>query len=245
LACGGSNAGTLKVQSDSGTPGSGSSGSSGTPGGGDDEGGSGATSGASSAGDSSGAGSGATSGSMSEGGAGSGTSSGSGNPAPIPVPDGGAPSDPGSVVCNHAECSVSTSVCCQSTGNDGGASETCQDFKVQCSGTSQACNEASDCPTGSVCCFNVVGIGVPGNTVCSAVGKGCAVSTTTFQTCRTDAECGKDADGGTIRCLPQVCTDLYNPANTIELEACEVPGYSGAAPQFPHNGYLAYCGPPK
>jgi hypothetical protein len=60
----------------------------------------------------------------------------------------------------------------------------------------------------------------------------------TFQTCRTDDECGKNSDAGERkRCIPQICTapGTANPASVM-VEAC-------ATPLGPGNdaGTLGFC----
>jgi hypothetical protein len=140
-------------------------------------------------------------------------------PPPIPVPDGGAKSDPGSVVCNGAPCDVTTgNFCCVETV-DGGQQETCKPPNSVCGGLSLKCNEASDCKDGAVCCQAIVGIALLGATSCQAK---CSPPYTSFQTCRTDGECGSADGGATSRCLPQVCTNAA-PPRTLSIEACALP----------------------
>jgi hypothetical protein len=162
-------------------------------------------------------------------------------PPPIPVPEGGAPSDPGSIVCNGATCDVSHGSTCCYTKTDAGSSETCNPPNTGCATQTLACNEASDC-NGGLCCQTIIGIGVQGSTSCSAPSaKACPEGT--FQTCRTDGECGASADAGALkRCIPQVCTSPTTMANqvsnTVTIEAC-------AAPTSAQNdaGTLAFCKP--
>ncbi len=143
----------------------------------------------------------------------------------IPVPDGGAPSDPGSVECNGAACPVSTNYCCNNF-TDGGQS--CNASNAGCSVIKQACNESSDCAAGNVCCQTINGVGVPGDTACYA-GACPGPGTTTFQICRTDGECGADA-GPLQRCIPQTCTNPTPGSHaSFKIEACAV------APTYPYN----------
>ncbi len=244
--CGGSNGGTLIVTGDASMEGT--DGAAVHPG--DDSG--------SVAQDDGGAGSGGGSGSSGSGSpsddgtddSGSGSKSGSGNGGmpPIPVPDGGAPSDPGDVPCGGSECPVSTSICCQAK-SDGGVSETCTAANAGCSGITFGCNEASDCG-GGVCCQGVNAIGVQGPTFCAAPGATCegggdpTFPLGAFQTCRTDAECGTDSDAGFYkRCIPQVCTSPTIGGATTDVEACAVAPSLAPGPEYPHDGALAYCTP--
>jgi hypothetical protein len=92
------------------------------------------------------------------------------------------------------------------------------------------CNEAKDC-NGGVCCQKIIGIGIgiglQGSTFCSApTAKACPGASAmypqgTFQTCRTDGECGTNSDAGALkRCIPQVCTNPQNMSATLTIEAC-------------------------
>jgi hypothetical protein len=107
---------------------------------------------------------------------------------PAPIPDGGAPSDPQTVKCGTAECTISTQFCCQQP--DGGAS--CQTSGGACSalgGAKQECNEAADCPHTDagqqVCCFDVTEKGLESSCRADCNGGG----GTRFQACRTTTEC--------------------------------------------------------
>jgi hypothetical protein len=145
-------------------------------------------------------------------------------PPAIPVPEGGAPSDPGYVPCNGAACNVSTNYCCNNF-TDGGQS--CNAANAGCTAIKQACDESSDCATGNVCCQTINGVGVPGDTACYA---GACPATTTFQICRTDGECGADA-GPLQKCIPQTCTDPTSATHaSFDIEACAV-----APVYFPYN----------
>jgi hypothetical protein len=154
-------------------------------------------------------------------------------PAPIPVPDAGAPSDPGTVVCNGAPCAVTAGYsCCVEKADDGGTKETCAaPNSPTCGGLTIRCNEASDCASG-VCCQEITGIASPGSTSCmtSCPGPG----TETFQTCRTNAECGSGDGGDAARCVPQLCSNTF-PMRTLRIESCALPTLGNTA------GTLAYC----
>jgi hypothetical protein len=218
----------------------------------------------------SGSSSGGSSGSSGGSGSGSGSSSGSTTPEPdgsgpvgdggtpvtgeggpdgsgtstIPVPEGGAPSDPGSITCNGAPCDVSTGHTCCYTKTDAGASEVCNPPNTACDTTPTSrtltCNEASDC-NGGVCCQSIVGVALQGDTSCLGAGKSCTPGTS-FQVCRTDAECAQNSDGGALkRCIPQVCTTPMTMANqtinTLTIQACGAPTMQNDA------GTLMFCKP--
>lgn len=148
---------------------------------------------------------------------------------PTPVPEGGAPSDPGSVVCNGAPCDVSTGHTCCYARTDGGSTESCIAPNSGCDTSTIACNEAADC-NGGICCQTIIGIGLQGSTFCtSASAKACPATSAmypqgTFQTCRTDDECGRNADAGSLkRCVPQQCTSPESATATVMVEACSAP----------------------
>src|ERR1700722_12269989 len=142
-----------------------------------------------------------------------------GTPPPaVPGPGGGAPSDPGFVSCNGAPCPVNAgNSCCVTTADDGGPKETGNPPNTGCSGLTIFCNEAADC-NGGACCQQINGIAVAGSTSCASSHTCPGVGTETFQTCRTDAECGA---GG--RCIPQTCTNTL-PRRTLQIEGCAVSG---------------------
>jgi hypothetical protein len=61
----------------------------------------------------------------------------------------------------------------------------------------------------------------------------------TFQTCRTDSECGMGADAGDVgRCIPQQCTAPGTTGSppSVKVEACAQP-----ATPFNDAGTLGYC----
>jgi hypothetical protein len=154
-------------------------------------------------------------------------------PPPIPVPEGGAPSAPGSVQCGGAACDVSQGNSCCVTQTDAGPKETCSPPNTPCTGgTKLECDEAADC-NGGVCCQTIEGIALVGGTSCMTSCPGGA----TFQTCRVDSECGgPDAGASLERCIPQTCTNA-NPMRSLKIEACAVP----PGPGNPGGGPLAYC----
>jgi hypothetical protein len=169
-------------------------------------------------------------------------------PPPIPVPEGGAPSDPGSIVCNGAACDVSHGSTCCYAKTDAGSTETCNPANTGCATETLACNEASDC-NGGLCCQTIIGIGLQGSTFCSAPSaKACPGASAmypegTFQTCRTDGECGASSDAGALkRCIPQICTSPTTMAtmvsNTVTIEAC-----AEATTAQNDAGTLAFCKP--
>jgi hypothetical protein len=159
-------------------------------------------------------------------------------PPPIPVPEGGAPSDPGRVTCNGSPCDVSAGNTCCVQPADGGTSETCNPPNTPCGGGLKIeCNEAADC-NGGVCCQAINGIAVAGSTSCMS-GSTCPTGST-FQACRVDDECGgPDASVSVKRCIPQTCTNA-SPMRTLHIESCSVPPSLGN----PAGGTLAYCTSP-
>jgi hypothetical protein len=189
-----SNHNTGKMNGSSGgTSGGASSSGVGTSSGGDDGGGT--SSGPSSSGGSSGGEEGGLTGEGGNAGEGGSTS---GGPA-IPVPEGGAPSDPGQVPCGATSCTTSTQFCCKGTGDGGTA--TCDSYNSgTCPTTSiqVQCNEAADC-MGGVCC-QALQYGPHSATCMPSCG------TANFQVCRTDGECGAMSDAGAAkRCVVQTC----------------------------------------
>lgn len=175
---------------------------------------------------------------------GEGGTDGSQGTPPVPVPEGGAPSDPGSVMCNGAPCDVSGGNTCCYVRTDGGSTETCNAPNAGCSTQTIACNEAADCK-GGVCCQTIIGIGLQGSTFCtSASEKTCPGATAmypmgTFQICRIDGECGMNAEAGADlnHCIPQVCTapGMGTPPS-VTVEACAQP-----ITRFNDAGTLGYC----
>ncbi len=150
----------------------------------------------------------------------------------ISVPEGGAPSDPGSVVCAGAPCAVSEGYYCCSTKIDGGTFESCLPPNTGCSGVATHCNEASDCG-GGLCCVAIEGIAVLGSADCVGTPT---CPTNTFQSCLTNSECATGSDaGGLMRCIPQTCTNPA-PARTIRVEACALPPTA-----MNPAGTLSYC----
>lgn len=124
--------------------------------------------------------------------------------------EGGAQaSNPGKVACGATSCDVTDAgaqFCC--LGRDGGA---CEQAGTQCFGLRERCDEAADCPTGAVCCYEFGPTGLEAR--CRAGGCGQGV-----QACRTQAECtsgtcavhtcGRDGGLGTIESCsgaPPVC----------------------------------------
>jgi hypothetical protein len=153
-------------------------------------------------------------------------------PPPVPVPEGGAPSDPGTVLCGGSACDVSQNYCCVEAVDGGSKKETCNSPNTPCGagGLKLACNEAADC-NGGVCCQAISGVAVAGSTTCMS---GACPAGATFQVCRVDSECGGDAGSAAKRCVPQTCTNT-NPARTLKIEACAEP-----TAQNP-GGTLGFC----
>jgi hypothetical protein len=138
---------------------------------------------------------------------------------PVPVPDGGVPSDPMMVTCGGTSCDTTSQQCCGSA--DGGAG-TCTAFTASCaSGITEPCDEAADC-TNAVCCQPLE---------CGQHSTSCktACATTDFQLCRTDSECGATSDAGAAKqCIVQMCPSQVMYPDTcggtmVKVEACAYP----------------------
>jgi hypothetical protein len=154
------------------------------------------------------------------------------------APDGGAACDPGIVACGDGGCMTSSSACC-SNNSDSGVVESCQPNAVTCpsGGTRHQCDEAADCPSGFICCVYSPATGVLGATSCM---QSCNTAMLQYQICRSDTECGQNADSGALKkCVLQTCTGMgrggtMGPSAT--LEACAVaptqgnPNNNGAYP---------------
>jgi hypothetical protein len=112
---------------------------------------------------------------------------------------------------------------------DAGSTEICNPPNTGCSTQTIVCNEAKDC-NGGVCCQTIIGIGLQRSTFCSAPsakawpGSSAMYAQGTFQTCRTDGECGMNSDAGALkRGIPQVCTNPQNMSATLTVEAYAEP----------------------
>jgi hypothetical protein len=153
-------------------------------------------------------------------------------------PEGGLPCDPGLVGCGGESCSTASSFCCVG-GAEGGAGDICSPFNgASCPGSALtiACDETADC-TGSVCCEEIVSLGVAGPTQCMA-----SCPSGWFQVCKTDTECGDGHDAGRLnRCVVQTCTEpsgLFGGGSSVTVEACAVPASLG---NLNNGGALAGC----
>jgi hypothetical protein len=109
-------------------------------------------------------------------------------------------------------------------GAEGGAGNVCSPFNsASCPGGALtiACDESADC-VDSVCCEQIVSLGVAGPTQCMA-----SCPTGWFQVCKSDTECGGGHDGGdSTRCVRQTCTQppgLFSAGSSVTIEACAVP----------------------
>jgi hypothetical protein len=127
------------------------------------------------------------------------------------VPEGGASCTPGTVSCGNSSCSTATDYCC--AASDGGGTCNPNDAGTCASGVRVACNEAADCPSGSVCCqLDAYG---PHSATCET-----SCPTGYFQVCRTDSECATSASTDTHTCIVQLCPPSEGAAATVTLEAC-------------------------
>lgn len=97
-----------------------------------------------------------------------------------------APVDTG-ILCGFTSCDPATQVCCASFGG----SLACV-TKGTCGGIPIDCSSSASCPSGDVCCLDIVG-GAPKAT--------CVASCPGFQLCATDAECTP----------PRACRPLIGP----------------------------------
>ncbi len=227
MHCSSSDSTTTPDGGHSGSSGSGSGGTSsgngsGSSGGQSTSGSSGASSGAPAVSDDGGptnvAGEGGTS-ANSEGGA----SSGGTKAVTCEAPDGGAACDPGMVPCGNTMCDTSQTSCCRATGDAG--TDTCVGPNGACTGNLVRCNETSDCEKGLVCCDNY------GATSCAA-----SCGPYGYQICRSDSECGINADAGAAkRCVVQTCggpSPGGGPSTpVVTIEACAVPSYAAMGMQ--------------
>jgi hypothetical protein len=126
------------------------------------------------------------------------------------VPEGGAPCDPGHVVCDNAPCAVPANFCCGTAGN-GGFTETCETAGTSCGGLSAACDETADCAGGQICCLVATSF-TSANLACQT-GTSCSGGLFSIQVCRTSAEC----ESGSGPCIPQQCT---LGGGSVTIEAC-------------------------
>ncbi len=216
--CGDSNATT---GTDGGAPLKSGGGSGGTSGSGGGTGSSGGVTGPTQTGSGSGGGSSGGAGPVGEGGSGGGTDGGAGGTTTTTCqrPEGGASCDPGVVPCGSMTCDTSKTSCCHATGDAG--VDTCVGPNGACSGTLLHCNETSDCADGLVCCDNY------GATSCAA-----SCGPYAYQLCRSDSECGLQADAGAAKkCIVQTCGGAAPgggpPTPVVTVEACAVQGYAG------------------
>jgi hypothetical protein len=137
-------------------------------------------------------------------------------------PLGGQPCDPGYVDCDSTRCSTNAgSFCC---ADQPGLGCLAPGAMVVPSLTCEApvyCNEAADCPIGTVCCGDVVCPGAVPD--CNAFAEqrcladcdgGFGRYGVPWQACRSNAEC----PSGT--CLAQFCQS--GAGNGVAVEACEM-----------------------
>lgn len=78
-------------------------------------------------------------------------------------PDGGDP-HAGNVVCGGSTCDTDTEFCCANGLNDSCRKQT----DTQCTVTKFYCDDADDCPSGSVCCLTQA---TPGASSCVPAGE--------------------------------------------------------------------------
>ena len=134
------------------------------------------------------------------------------------APMGGAACDPGVVPCGNTTCDTSQKSCCHVGA--GAAPDVCVGPNAPCTGGNRiACNEASDCASGLVCCDSY------GPTSCMASCSG----TSSFQICRGHSECGAGVGvaAAAKRCILQACGGVPSPGGgppspVVTVEACAV-----------------------
>lgn len=80
---------------------------------------------------------------------------------PTSSDSGMASSDLGTVPCGPAECATPSQICCTTVSPDGGLAGTCEAAGTNCKlgAASVACDEPSDCASGSTCCLAFAGLG--------------------------------------------------------------------------------------
>ncbi len=214
--CGDSNATT---GTDGGGPIKSGGGSGGTSGSGGGTGSSGGGTMPTQTGSGSSGGSSGGAGPASEGGLGGDGGAGGTTTTTCQAPVGGASCDPGMVPCGSAMCDTSKTSCCHATGDAG--VDTCVGPNGACTGSLIHCNETSDCADGLVCCDSY------GATSCAA-----SCGAYAYQICRSDSECGLQADAGAAKkCIVQTCGGAApggGPSTpVVTVEACAVQGYAG------------------
>lgn len=119
-----------------------------------------------------------------------------GGPVYNPTPDASTstPAGAGMVTCGATACNTATEACCSKVAfGDGGfnTTTTCQPKADSCQGGSFACDEASDCATGEVCCRTLAG----------ASCKAGSCQFPAIQVCSGSTECAND--GGA--CAEHTC----------------------------------------
>jgi hypothetical protein len=140
-------------------------------------------------------------------------------------PDGGSACDPGEVTCGSTKCQTSQTSCCHVAGDAG--TDTCVGPNGACAGTLTRCNETSDCADGLVCCDSY------GTTTCAA-----SCGPYGSQACRSDSECGLQADAGAAKkCILQTCGGPNPggpPTPVVTVELCAVQSFAaqGMAPTW-------------
>ncbi len=139
-------------------------------------------------------------------------------------PPGGLPCTPGVISCGTSSCDVPSQFRCDIPGT----SETCQPAGLPCAGTPIACNEASDCADGEVCCLASASTSEATFSCQKLVGGKCPIApVATAQICRSSTECAS----GTCQfwnCLGSVVEACTNPVPSLDL--CQVSTVDGGRP---------------
>ncbi len=110
--------------------------------------------------------------------------------------DGGLVSDPGTVNCGPTNCPVPAQLCCFLAGDGGTMCENTAGIEPCMIGDPHRCDEAADCPAGSICCGGVKGTGIA--TICVPDAGTCP--SMEAQVCKTNAECTNGMSCAAIVC---------------------------------------------
>jgi hypothetical protein len=118
--------------------------------------------------------------------------------------DTGLVSTPGVIACGASTCDPQTAFCC-ALPNGSTTDLSCQTSGGNCpNGGVIQCDEAADCPSGNICCWDTSGPAIASDCRTDCTGGG----GTRYQACATESECLS----GT--CASHACT------NGLEVTSC-------------------------